>query len=63
MQLVFITRGCRLADFLTGWIRLVEEKELIERFPDYVQNRKQVPTFWVTLRDIPKFYRFLIAGE
>jgi protein-S-isoprenylcysteine O-methyltransferase Ste14 len=48
--------------FLTGWIRLVEEKELIERFPDYLQNRKQVPAFWVRLRDIPRFYRFVITG-
>lgn len=47
---------------LTGWIRLVEEKELLERFPDYAEYRKRVPAFWPKPRDLIKFFRFLIAG-
>lgn len=47
---------------LTGWIRLVEEKELLERFPDYAEYRKRVPAFWPKPRDLFKFFRFLIAG-
>lgn len=46
----------------TGWARLVEEKDLIERFPDYVNYRKYVPAFWVKPRDLGKFFRFLISG-
>ena len=46
----------------TGWTRLVEEKELIERFPDYIDYRKHVPAFWVKPRDLGKFFRFLITG-
>src|SRR5574341_731859 len=45
---------------LTGWIRLVEEKELLERFPDYAEYRKRVPAFWPKPRDLIKFFRFLI---
>ncbi len=48
--------------FLTGWIRLVEERELLERFPDYADYRKQVPAFWARPRDLAKFYRFLLLG-
>ena len=29
--------------FLAGWVRLVEEKELLERFPDYADYRRRVP--------------------
>lgn len=49
--------------FLTGWIRLVEEKELIERFPDYVQYRKRVPAFWAKPRQLAVFYRFIFLGR
>jgi protein-S-isoprenylcysteine O-methyltransferase Ste14 len=48
--------------FLTGWVRLVEEKELIERFPDYSDYRRRVPAFWPRLQDYAKFFRFLILG-
>lgn len=47
---------------LTGWVRLVEEKELIERFPDYAEYRKRVPAFWPRLADWGKFFRFLLRG-
>ena len=47
---------------LTGWVRLVEEKDLIERFPDYVNYRRRVPAFWPRPRDINRFFRFLLTG-
>ncbi len=47
---------------LTGWIRLVEEKELLERFPSYTDYRKHVPAFWLKPRDLPKFIRFIVLG-
>ena len=48
--------------FLTGWIRLVEEKELLESFPDYASYRKRVPAFWPRVQDTMGFYRFVILG-
>ncbi|MBK8821889.1 MAG: isoprenylcysteine carboxylmethyltransferase family protein [Anaerolineales bacterium] len=49
---------------LTGWIRLVEEKELIERFgKPYLDYRKQVPAFWPRLQNTGKFYKFLFTGR
>jgi protein-S-isoprenylcysteine O-methyltransferase Ste14 len=48
---------------LTGWVRLVEEKELLERFPQYDDYRKQVPAFWTRPADIGKFWKFLLTGE
>ena len=48
--------------FLTGWVRLVEEKELLERFPDYASYRKRVPGFWPRVQESVKFFRFLISG-
>ena len=47
-----------------GWLRLVEEKELIERFgPSYVEYRKRVPAFWPRPGQIPAFFRFLFTGR
>jgi protein-S-isoprenylcysteine O-methyltransferase Ste14 len=46
-----------------GWIRLVEEKDLIERFSDYAEYRKRTPAFWVKPQDIGKFFKFLITGN
>ena len=47
----------------TGWIRLVEEKELIERFGQpYLDYRRRVPAFWPRLRDLGTFFKFLIIG-
>lgn len=48
---------------LWGWVRLVEEKELIERFgPSYADYRRRVPAFWPRPRDLGRFYKFLLAG-
>jgi protein-S-isoprenylcysteine O-methyltransferase Ste14 len=48
---------------LWGWVRLVEEKELIERFgPSYIEYRRRVPAFWPRLRDLKGFFEFLIVG-
>lgn len=48
---------------LWGWVRLVEEKELIERFgPAYDEYRQRVPAFWPHLRDLKGFFEFLIVG-
>jgi protein-S-isoprenylcysteine O-methyltransferase Ste14 len=48
----------------TGWIRLVEEKELIERFgQSYLDYRKHIPAFWPRLRDTGKFFNFLFTGK
>jgi protein-S-isoprenylcysteine O-methyltransferase Ste14 len=48
--------------FLTGWVRLVEEKELLERFPAYANYRKHTPAFWPRPQDYGSFFRFLILG-
>jgi protein-S-isoprenylcysteine O-methyltransferase Ste14 len=48
---------------LWGWVRLVEERELIERFgPAYVEYRQRVPAFWPRRGDLKSFFEFLIAG-
>jgi protein-S-isoprenylcysteine O-methyltransferase Ste14 len=48
---------------LWSWVRLVEEKELIERFgPSYIEYRQRVPAFWPRLRDLKGFFEFLIIG-
>jgi len=49
---------------MTLWLRLVEEKELIERFgAGYTDYRKRVPAFWPRLGDYGKFWKFLISGK
>ncbi len=49
---------------LTGWIRLVEEKELIERFgQSYLDYRKHIPAFWPRLLDLVTFFKFLLTGK
>ena len=48
---------------LTAWIRLVEERELIERFGSgYAEYRKTTPAFWPRLRDLGKFFSFILKG-
>jgi protein-S-isoprenylcysteine O-methyltransferase len=44
-----------------GWVRLVEEKELLERIPDYEEYHRKVPAFWTWRFD--KFWRFLFTGK
>jgi len=49
---------------LTLWLRLVEEKELLDRFgEDYAEYRRKVPAFRPRRRDLGKFFRFLLRGE
>jgi protein-S-isoprenylcysteine O-methyltransferase Ste14 len=48
--------------FLAGWVRLVEEKELLERFPGYADYRKRTRAFWPRVQDSIRFFRFLILG-
>jgi protein-S-isoprenylcysteine O-methyltransferase Ste14 len=48
--------------FFFGWVRLIEEKELIERFPNYSDYRKHVPAFFPRVHDYPGFFSFLISG-
>jgi protein-S-isoprenylcysteine O-methyltransferase Ste14 len=48
---------------LTAWIRLVEEKELVKRFgTSYIEYRRVTPAFWPRLRDLIKFFQYLIKG-
>jgi protein-S-isoprenylcysteine O-methyltransferase Ste14 len=48
----------------TGWILLVEEKELIERFgQSYLDYRKHTPAFWPQLHNMGKFIIFLLTGK
>ena len=46
-----------------GWLRLVEEKELLERIPEYREHRKQVPAFFPYPNSIPAFFKFLLTGK
>lgn len=46
-----------------GWLRLVEEKELIERVPKYAEYRKRVPAFFPYPNQLSGFFRFLITGK
>jgi len=49
---------------LWGWVRLVEEKELIERFGlAYLEYRQRVPAFWPRRRALKGFFGFLIVGR
>ncbi len=49
--------------FFAGWIRLVEEKDLLERFPDYAEYRKRVPAFGPTPANLFKFWRMMVRGR
>ncbi len=49
---------------LTGWLRLVEEKELIERFGQiYAEYRRKVPAFWPRVGNWGKFMKCLLSGK
>ncbi len=48
---------------VTGWVRLVEEKELLERIPTYSEYRKRTPAFWVSPRNIWLFWKFIFLGK
>lgn len=49
---------------LSIWLRMVEERELIERFGEpYRDYRRQVPAFFVRPRNYGSFWRFLVCGD
>ncbi len=49
---------------LTLWLRLVEEPELVERFGEaYADYRRATPAFWPRLKDLSRFYAFLLKGN
>lgn len=48
---------------LFGWIRLVEEKELLERIPNYAEYRKGVPAFFPYRNKIFGFFKFILTGK
>lgn len=49
--------------FFAGWIRLVEERDLLERFPDYAEYRKRVPAFGPRMAKLPTFWRVMVVGK
>lgn len=49
--------------FFAGWIRLFEEPELIERYPDYVEYRKRVTAFGPAPANIGKLWRLMLTGK
>jgi protein-S-isoprenylcysteine O-methyltransferase Ste14 len=48
---------------LYGFVHLVEEKELLGRFPEYAKYRKRVPAFWARPGKLASLYNFLITGK
>lgn len=49
---------------LWSWVRLVEEKELIQRFgASYAEYRQRVPAFWPRMRDLMALFNFLLLGR
>lgn len=59
-----LTLALVLGFFLWGWVRLVEEKELIGRFgPAYEAYRKKIPAFCPHWRNLGKFFAFLLLGR
>ena len=49
--------------FYAGWIRLVEEPELLKRFPGYAEYRREVPAFAPLPADLGNFWRCLLTGS
>ncbi len=49
---------------LWGWVNLVEEKELIQRFgPSYAEYRQRAPAFWPRLSGLGGLFRFMLNGK
>ena len=49
--------------FFTGWVRLVEERELLQRFPDYAAYRRSVPAFLPRPGNVLCLWRLLVFGS
>lgn len=49
--------------FFFGWIRLVEEPELVLRLAGYLEYRQRVPAFLPWPRDLVKFFGLLVLGH
>jgi protein-S-isoprenylcysteine O-methyltransferase Ste14 len=47
--------------FFAGWTRLVEEPELIERFPEYAEYRRRVPAFVPRFLDFANLWGWLLG--
>lgn len=46
------------------WLRLVEERELVERFGNgYLEYRRKVPAFWPGVKGWPQMVRFVVSGD
>jgi protein-S-isoprenylcysteine O-methyltransferase Ste14 len=48
--------------FFLGWIRLVEERELLQRFPDYAEYRRRVPALLPRPRAVIRLWKLLLFG-
>lgn len=49
---------------LWGWLRLFEEKELIQRFgSSYAEYRQRVPAFLPHLHDLASLFEFIVSGR
>jgi protein-S-isoprenylcysteine O-methyltransferase Ste14 len=49
---------------MTVFLRLFEERELVERFgAGYGEYRRRTPAFWPHPRDVGRYLRFLAAGR
>jgi protein-S-isoprenylcysteine O-methyltransferase Ste14 len=49
--------------FFAGWVRLIEEPDLLQRFPQYAAYRSHVPAFAPAPANLMKFLRCLLTGE
>ncbi len=49
---------------LTLWLRLAEERELVQRFGEsYADHRRRVPAFFPRLGSLGLFWKFLLTGN
>jgi protein-S-isoprenylcysteine O-methyltransferase Ste14 len=49
--------------FVFGWLRLVEEKDLLESIPEYAEYRRKVPAFFPYPNRITAFIKYLLTGK
>ena len=55
--------GLILPIFFAGWVRLIEEPELMRRFASYVDYRRRVPAFWPKPSGWLDFFKYLILPD